>query len=46
LVAKPDIRFVRVTWKMSRWSKRETIPMFGFYVYAEESGARISAAVA
>jgi len=46
LVAKPDIRFVRVTWKMSRWSKRETILMFGFYVYAEESGARFSVAVA
>ena len=40
------VRFVRVQWKMSRWSKRETMPMFGFYVYAEESGARVSAAVA
>jgi len=46
LATKPDVRFVRVTWKMSRWSKGETRPMFGFYVYAEESGARISAAVA
>jgi hypothetical protein len=31
---------------MSRWTKGEAMPMFGFYVYAEESGARISAAVA
>jgi hypothetical protein len=46
LAAKPEIRFVRVAWKMSRWSKGETLPMFGFYVYAEESGARLSAAVA
>ena len=37
---------VRVHWKMSRWSKRENMPMFGFYVYAEESGARVSVAVA
>jgi hypothetical protein len=41
-----DVRFVRVQWTMSRWSKRESMPMFGFYVYAEESGARVSVAVA
>jgi hypothetical protein len=46
LAAQPEIAFVRVHWKMSRWSRVETTPMFGFYVYAEESGARISAAVA
>ena len=46
LAAQPQARFVRVQWKMSRWSRGETTPMFGFYVYAEESGARISAAVA
>jgi len=46
LAGHPDVRYVRVGWKMSRWSKAETMPMFGFYVYAEESGARISAAVA
>lgn len=44
LGSRPDIRFLRVQWKMSRWSKRETMPMFGFYVYAEESGARVSTA--
>jgi len=46
LASYPDIRFVRAQWKMSRWSKGETMPLFGFYVYAEESGARVSAAVA
>jgi hypothetical protein len=46
LGSRDDVRFLRVDWKMSRWSKRETLPMFGFYVYAEESGARVSAAVA
>ena len=46
LASKPDLRFVRVSWKMSRWSKGDAMPMFGFYVYAEESGSRISAAVA
>lgn len=46
LGAHDDARFIRVQWKMSRWSKRDTMPMFGFYVYAEESGARVSVAVA
>jgi hypothetical protein len=30
---------------MCRWSRGDVMPMFGFYVYAEESGARMSAAV-
>ncbi len=46
LGSREDVRFVRIHWKMSRWSKRESMPMFGFYVYAEESGARVSVAVA
>jgi hypothetical protein len=46
LSSRSDLKFVRVTWKMSRWSRSEALPMFGFYVYAEESGSRISAAVA
>jgi hypothetical protein len=46
LGSRPDVRFVRAQWKMSRWSKRESEPLFGFYIYAEESGARISVAVA
>ena len=46
LASRPDIEVVRVQWKMSRWARGEDMPMFGFYVYAEESGARVSAAVA
>jgi len=46
LGSQSEVRFVRVQWTMSRWSKRESMPMFGFYVYAEESGARVSTAVA
>jgi hypothetical protein len=46
LGSRTDLRCVRAQWKMSRWSKRESLPMFGFYLYAEESGARVSVAVA
>ncbi len=46
LVSRPEIQFVRVRWKMTRWNKRDVMPLFGFYVYAEQSGARVSAAAA
>jgi len=43
LASRAEVRFIRVEWRMSRWSRQETTPMFGFYVYAEESGARMGA---
>jgi hypothetical protein len=46
LAANPKIRFVQVRWRMSRWKKGDFSPMFDFYVYAEESGSRVTAAVA
>lgn len=43
LAKSPDIQYVRAQWRMHRWSKAgPTTPMFGFYILAEESGARIS----
>ena len=46
LVSRQEVRFVRVQWKMSKWSRQEFTPMCGFYLYTEESGARVGAAVA
>jgi hypothetical protein len=46
LAGRAETRFVRGQWKMSRWSKRGGPPMFGFHLYAEESGSRVTAAVA
>jgi hypothetical protein len=46
LGSRSEVKYLRVQWKMSRWSKREKMPMFGFYVFVEESGARVSVAVA
>lgn len=46
LVSRPEIAYIRVQWRMSRWSKAGETPMFGFYVYAEESGSRVRTAVA
>ena len=44
LGSRPDVRFVHVKWKMSRWIRGETPPLFGFYLYAEASGTRVGAA--
>ena len=46
LAKYPDVRYIRTEWKMSRWGKGDQIPLFGFYVFAEESGARVSVATA
>jgi len=32
----PDVRYLRIEWKMSRLDKREIIPLFGFYVFVED----------
>jgi hypothetical protein len=46
LAKHPDVRYLRVEWKMSRWAAREITPLFGFYVFAEASGARVRGATA
>jgi hypothetical protein len=42
LAMHTDVRFLRVQWNMNRWGKGERIPLFGFEVFLEESGARVS----
>jgi hypothetical protein len=43
LCKHPSVRYLRVEWKMSRWGKPATDPLFEFSVFAEESGARLKA---
>jgi hypothetical protein len=42
LAKQDDIRYLRVQWSMNRWGKGERSPLFGFEVFLEESGARVS----
>jgi hypothetical protein len=42
LAQRPEIRSLRVEWNMSRWGKGESVAQFGFQVFLEESGARVS----
>ena len=41
LAGRPEIKYLRVKWKMGRWRKGSPSPVFEFYVDAELSGARI-----
>lgn len=44
LVAHQEVRYLRIEWKMSGWAKQQITPLFGFYVFAEGSGARLRCA--
>ncbi|MGA2878715.1 MAG: hypothetical protein ABSG13_07165 [Bryobacteraceae bacterium] len=42
LARHSDVRYLRVQWNMNRWGRGERTPLFGFEVFLEESGARVS----
>jgi hypothetical protein len=46
LSANPEVKYLRVQWKMNRWGRGEPKPMFGFYVFAQEAAKVASRAVA
>jgi len=47
LVGHPEIRFLRPQWTMKGWgAKNSSLPMFSFNLFLEESGSRLSTAVA
>ena len=46
LAKYPRVRYIRVEWKMNRSGSGDHTPLFEFYVFAEASGSRVSAAVA
>lgn len=40
LAARPEVKYLRAQWKMSRWTKATPSPLFGFFVDAQASDAR------
>ena len=42
LATRPEIQHLRVEWSMARLGRSERVPTFGFEVFLEESGARVS----
>ena len=46
LAKHPDVRYLRVNYKLNRWGRGDSMPLFGFYVFAEEaSRASMSSSV-
>ncbi len=46
LAAHPETKYLRVQWKMTRWTKGNPTPLFGFHVDVERSGTRVRTAAA
>jgi hypothetical protein len=46
LSAHPEIRMLRVEWKMNRWGRGDPTPLFGFYMFAEVVAQPVASAVA
>jgi hypothetical protein len=44
LTRKPEVRHLRVHWKMSRWNQSNPKPVFGFLVSAEELRIKVAGA--
>ncbi len=44
LSAHPEVRHLRAQWKVHRWGRGETTPMFGLYIFAQEASARAAVA--
>lgn len=40
---QPDIHFLRTEWKVNRWGRGESLPLFNVYVFAEPASARVMA---
>ena len=46
LADRPDVRHLRVDWKLNRWGRGEPTPLFGLYVFAEPAHDHLLAATA
>ena len=44
LTSNPDVRHLRVHWKVSRWNQQNPKPVFGFDVSAEELRTKVAGA--
>lgn len=44
LTQSPDVRHLRVHWKMSRWNQQNSKPVFGFAVHADELRVKVAGA--
>jgi hypothetical protein len=44
LASHPTLKYLRVVFKMNRWGRGDAMPLFGFYVFAEEAAKGVQSA--
>ncbi len=44
LSAHPEVTHLRAQWKVNRWGRGDSQPLFGFYLFAQEAAVRVAAA--
>ncbi len=44
LTRQPEIRYLRAQWTMDCWRQGDAVPLFGFYLLAEETELRVAGA--
>ncbi len=44
LTRHPEIRYLRAQWTVNCWGTGESVPLFGFYLLAEETELRVAGA--
>ena len=42
LAEHPEVKYLRVNYKLNRWGRGEPTPLFGFYVFVEEAARAAS----
>lgn len=43
---RPDVKYLRASWKVNRWGRGEPTPLFGLYVFAEPAANAVARAAA
>src|SRR6476659_5956723 len=43
LAKRPDVKYLRIAFKLNRWGRADASPLFGFYVYAQEASQAATA---
>lgn len=42
LTSRPDATHLRVSYKLNRWGRGDSTPLFGLYIYAEEAAQAVT----
>lgn len=46
LSRRPDVKYIRASYKLNRWGRGESAPLFGFYLFVQQSADKLVLATA